>query len=241
MKQKRAQDGFTLVEVLVSASLVLIIVSIVYGSYFAVSKSAGLGERKLRLSEQILTILTKMDQQLRCCYVPQTEGAQDKKILGRPFFDGLSGSDKSADGVNYFKGQTKQAEGTTVRFITAKQISAQNPQGGGLFEICYRFDYLQKTLSVSQTRFLPAAEAETASTDFNVLFTNLSDMKLRFYDGQSWAGQWDWLQSRQLPVAVEIVFFVEDRLRQESMFENVTYIPCRALQNTESTDKKILF
>jgi type II secretory pathway component PulJ len=66
-----------LVEVLVAAAIIVTIVSMVYGSYFATAKSTEAYKAKMTLSGQTRKVLGQMARQIRCSYVGKTEERTD--------------------------------------------------------------------------------------------------------------------------------------------------------------------
>ena len=68
MKHGVNKDGFTLLEALVAMAIVVSIVSMVYGSYFATSKSADVYKARMTTSESAGGVLQQMARQIRCSY-----------------------------------------------------------------------------------------------------------------------------------------------------------------------------
>jgi len=68
MSSSSGKSGFTLVEILVAMAIIVTIVSMVYGSYFATSKSTQAYKSKITLSQQGRKVLEQMARQIRCSY-----------------------------------------------------------------------------------------------------------------------------------------------------------------------------
>jgi len=239
MKRAESESGFTIIELLISAALVLMIVSIVYGGYFATSKSVGLYGKKLESSGQALKILTKMNEQLRCCFAPRTtDSFKGTKLFDRLFIESLFDTENQAETVNYFNGRTAEADKVILSFVTTRALFPEYPGNRGLFEVCYKFDHLRRDFSISQTKFIPTAKTNPDQSSFRVLLKDISRMEFRFYDGLSWQDRWDYLECGRLPVAVGIRLFIRDNSSSEPEFKAVTYIPCQVLQSSSRKDKK---
>ncbi|MHC4632893.1 MAG: PulJ/GspJ family protein, partial [Planctomycetota bacterium] len=77
MSGSSGKRGFTLVEILVAMAIIVTIVSMVYGSYFATSKSAETCKAKMALSQQVRKVLQQMARQIRCSYADKAEELTD--------------------------------------------------------------------------------------------------------------------------------------------------------------------
>ena len=73
MKNRYGKNGFTLVEILVAMAIIVVIVSLVYGSYFATSKSTQAYKSRIALFQQGRKVLRQMARQIRCSYAGTTE------------------------------------------------------------------------------------------------------------------------------------------------------------------------
>jgi prepilin-type N-terminal cleavage/methylation domain-containing protein len=60
MNNKSNKNGFTLLEILVAMAIIVLIVSMVYGSYFATSKSAQACNTRIANSQQGRKLLEKV-------------------------------------------------------------------------------------------------------------------------------------------------------------------------------------
>jgi len=76
------RHGFTLLEILTALTIFLIIISVMYGSYISTTQSVNHCQTKITQAQEARSILTKMSQQLRCCYMPQSKA---QKLINNNF------------------------------------------------------------------------------------------------------------------------------------------------------------
>ncbi|MHC4244281.1 MAG: PulJ/GspJ family protein, partial [Planctomycetota bacterium] len=78
--RRRLRAGFTLIEILVAVTIIVTIVSMVYGSYFATAKSTDAYQARMTTSGQTRKVLDRMARQIRCSYIG--EAIEDKDLAG---------------------------------------------------------------------------------------------------------------------------------------------------------------
>ena len=76
----RSLSGFTLIEILVSVTIIATIVSMVYGSYFATAKSADVYKIRMTQSGRTRRVLDQMTRQIRCSYIGKV--IEDEDLAG---------------------------------------------------------------------------------------------------------------------------------------------------------------
>jgi len=228
MKQGVNKDGFTLIEALVAMTIVVSIVSMVYGSYFATSKSAEVYKAKMTTSESAGSALQQMARQIRCSYaraaadstasaekpLPKTQG-----ILEKP--------------VSYFKGGSSLPAGEILHLVTTAR--GLDELRDGLFDVVYKFDKSTHTLLVSQRRFVETPTDLVENRDFFPVIEGVESIELEFFDGSEWLDQWDFTQKKKSPRAVRISIVCEDENGRQCSYGTVAYVHClRNLNNKET-------
>ncbi|MHC4641136.1 MAG: type II secretion system protein GspJ [Planctomycetota bacterium] len=221
MKRRSVKNGFTLVEILIAVAIIAAIISMVYGSYFAASKSAQACETRIALSQQGRTLLEQMAQQIRCCYTgsvkehkyPDREASQKKEITPEQI-------------ISYFTGDSGEMGGEILYFVTTNGISEEQAAEDGLFEVVYKFDKHSNTLFFSQERFLNAPLSVAEKRNWQPVAENIESIELAFSDGQQWLQSWDFKEKRGLPVAVKINITSEDENYRQYHYGTTAYVCC---------------
>ena len=112
MSDKWRKNGFTLIEILIALTLIAAILSMVYGSYFATSRSTHVCQARINMCRQGRTALDQMARQIRCAYAGTAKdedlkesSTQQERIVredGADYFTGsrdASNGEISADGI----------------------------------------------------------------------------------------------------------------------------------------------
>ena len=195
----RFRTAFTLVEVLVAAAIIVTIVSMVYGSYFATAKSTDVYKVRMTLSGQTRKVLRQMARQIRCSYIGKT--IEDTGSAGT-FSQGERKIKVSP--IIFFNYEPDVPGGEILRLVTTNGLFCQEGQADGLFDVAYKFDKNSGTLSLSQRRFISTPEKLVEKRNWRPLLINVECIELDFFDGQQWLSKWDFKQKRKLPYAVKI-------------------------------------
>lgn len=232
MNGKWGKNGFTLVEILVAVALIAAVLSMVYGSYFATSRSAQVCQARIAMSHHARTTLDQMAQQIRCAYAgtmandadSRESGTQQTRIVPE-------GS------VSFFNGNPNATNGEILRLVTTNGFAEEEGPTNGLFEITYRFDRSTGVLSLSQGRFIGTAKKAEAR-NWRPVAKNIERLELEFFDGRQWLRRWDFKDKKKLPYAVRIEISYEDRDYQRYDYGTVAYISCR--KDRAGTDSETL-
>jgi type II secretion system protein J len=232
MNGKRGKNGFTLVEILVAVALIAAILSMVYGSYFATSRSAQVCQARIAMCHQGRTTLDQMAQQIRCAYAGTMANDADS---------GESGTQQTRTvpegSVRFFNGSPNAPNGEILRLVTTNGFDEEKGPTDGLFEITYRFDKSTGVLSLSQGRFIGTAQKAEAR-NWRPIAENIECLELTFFDGRKWQRSWDFKDKEKLPYAVRIEISYEDDDYKRYEYGTVAYISCR--RNRTGTDTETL-
>jgi len=233
MTHKADKTGFTLIEMLVAVAMIVTIVSMVYGSYSATSRSAEAYKARMTLADRARSVLQQMARQIRCCYGGAPADSTDPTKAALPKTAAiLQGS------VNYFKGGPSAPNGEILHLVTTSALLGE-PPGGGLFDAAYRFDRSTHTLFVSCTRFVQAPKGLVEERDWSPLIENVEHIELGFFDGRQWLGEWDFTRTKNLPAAVRIDIACRDENRRQCSYGTVAYISCFNTQNNKTASEMI--
>jgi prepilin-type N-terminal cleavage/methylation domain-containing protein len=207
MKNKPEKNGFSLVELLVAMTIIVAIVSMLYGSYFATSKSTQVYQSRIALSQQQRKLLGQMARQLRCSYAGYLDSNQDNP------------------------------DGEILQLVTTSGFLGNQVQAGGLFEAAYKFNKNKNILFLSQRKFTGTLETIAQKRNWQQIAGNISQFELKFFDGQQWLKSWSFNDRKKLPSAVKFDVTFEDENSRLHRYGTTVYLYCRENQNEETKDK----
>jgi len=219
------KPGFTLIEILIAVAIIVAIVSMVYGSYFATSKSAQIYQARIALSGQIRDALSQIAQQIRCAYAgsSQPQGApptQDEKLVAE-------------NKISYFNGNPDNPNGEVLYLITTSKILGSKLAREGLFEVTYKFDNSTATILRSQRKFVDTLKNTVRKKNWQPVISNVSRLELIFFDGHQWLSKWDFDKMGKLPNAVKISIACKNEHNQQHHYETAAYICCQKNQSKQ--------
>lgn len=221
MNNRSGKTGFTLVEILIAVAIIAAIIAMVYGSYFAASKSARACKIRIALSQKSRTLLEQMTRQIRCCYAgsakeykyPESKVTQQKKTTPESI-------------KSYFNGDSGEMGGEVLNLVTTSGISEEKAEEDGLFKVVYKFDKNSSTLSFSRERFVDTTNSSIDNRNWQPVAENIESIELAFFDGQQWLQSWDFKEKRELPLAVKINITCEDENCQQYHYGTTAYVCC---------------
>jgi len=238
-----ARPGFTLLELLVAAAMVAAILSMVYGSYFATSRSVEACEAKIALSQDARKVLEQMARQIRCSFAPASANSPDGAWSSAHASAISPGRDEPRSGQRqlvpktttcYFHGNQDGLSGEILHLVTTHPISWERDWTNGLFDVTYKFDGMRGQLSFSQERFIGTTKGLAQERSWQPILTNVDSVELRFFDGWRWLHKWDYKDKRQLPSAVEINITCANEEYQQCTYSTVAHICCQNNQDKKT-------
>ncbi|MFQ6035213.1 MAG: type II secretion system protein GspJ [Sedimentisphaerales bacterium] len=246
-----AKAGFTLLEILVAVTIIVAIVSMVYGSYIATIKSTQDYGAAIAVSQDTRAALAQITRQVRCVYVPQLV-SRPSSLVSRASYPTKSASKTKKlfpeEIPNYFSGNAEDLNGEVLHLVTTAGLprfcgdkftpakaGAESQSPYGLFEVAYRFDANMGVLSFSQQRFVQTPDSMTRSRNWQQVISGVESFKLAFFDGQKWLDKWDFKDRRRPPYAVKIDIICQDKNYRRCRYATVAYIPCQKGRNKKTT------
>ena len=233
MNSKSVKKGFTLIEILVAVAIIVTIVSMVYGSYFATSKSAQVRKKRIAMSQQGRELLGRMAQQIRCSYAGSFRKSTPPAVKGT-----LKKEVTLENTISYFNGNSGEMGGEILYLVTTNSILEQ--KSPGLFEVTYKFDKRSGTLFLCQDRFVDAPESVIEKKNWQPLAENIESIELAFYDGRQWLNTWDFKEKKTLPYAVKIIVTCQDENQRQYSYGTTAYICCRKNQGKKTTSERLV-
>ncbi len=232
MTHKADKTGFTLIEMLVAVAMIVTIVSMVYGSYSATSRSAEAYKVRMTLADRAHSALQQMARQIRCCYGGAPADSTDPAKAALPKTAAILQSP-----VNYFKGGPSAPNGEILHLVTTSALSGEPDLAGGLFDAAYRFDKSTHILFVSCTRFVQTPKGLVGERDWSPLIENVEHIELTFFDGRQWLGEWDFARRENLPAAVRIDIACRDENGRQCSYGTVAHICCFNTRNNKTASE----
>lgn len=242
LKSRSAKTGFTLLEILVAVGIIAVIVSMVYGSYFAAARSTEAYDVTIKVSEQARQVLGQMARQIRCAYTPQSAHRVEQKQQTSAALEQslrpeqpVSQHKSVVENVpDYFSGGVDGPSGKILQFVTTDGPSAGPQLANGLFEVIYRFDRSSRGLSLSQRKFIERLEGAADDRTWQPVLAGVERLEITFYDGQQWLTKWDFKEKRRPPEAVKIDITCEDKNYRRYRWATTAYVPCQPNQGRKT-------
>lgn len=208
MNSRQGNKAFTLIEMLVALAIVGLIVTMVYGSYAATSRSLSICNNRMTCSERAHLVLRLMARQIRCAYAPPFQ-ADVPSESGKGQNSRLPQNSISRTPTTVFRGDPYEPDGEILSFTTTGGLGLGPDRPGGLSRISYRYDARSGTLSVSCE---PCVRPFDNRRDAQVrpVLSGISSIELEFHDGRRWQQAWSSDKADRLPRAVRIGLTIID-------------------------------
>jgi type II secretion system protein J len=208
MSTRRDHPGFTLIEMIVSLTIIAAIMSMVYGSYAATTRSMDASGARMACEERACFALRLMARQLRCAYAPSSWSGSGDSAMSRATLDKTTGAASTPGAL--FRGDGGDPRGDILSFISSAGTAAGPNAACGLCRVTYRYDRAAATLAVSRENYNGPRGNRQSLGGFDTVLRNVASMELRFHDGQQWHETWDFRQRHVLPRAVNVRIVVTD-------------------------------
>jgi len=193
-----SRRGFTLIEILIAISLVLVLLSAMFGFLFDMLQSRAKVLEHVRQQQAATAIINRLEEELLTCVAGAGGGASDGA--------GVRGTDS----------------GIRVMFRSvAAGLATQgleNPDVVGDLQMAeYRFD--PNGLHVEGRRGTIRGR-EIESSSFSPLEGIVYKIRFRYHNGHDWCESFDSLESGQLPLAVEVAVWLRPLPEQLALSES---------------------
>ena len=201
--QWQRQGGFTLIEILVSISIIAITLATVYGVFSSVSSAKERLDQDSETYHKARVIFDRFGRELHGAYL----SSANKDSL-------LMGEKDTLDNVTFSFSTTAasplSSTGTGYALVTYTVTDDNEADDGS------------KVLLRSEKPLL--SEEDSSSLRVMRLAPGINYFNLRFYDGSSWQDSWD-SSSKGLPSLVEIEIRITDARGQEIPFLSAIRLP----------------
>ncbi len=182
---RRRSPGFTLIEVLISMSLLSMMMVLLFGSLKICTDSWEKGENKITAVNELAMVYNFFHQHLS---------------VAQPLWNDFSSEEKSLS----FQGNAH-----SLQFVSAMPASAGR-SGLQLFSVDLQSDNNDSFIKVTLSPFFPLAEGAAWHKEEEILISQVSDFSLAYFgsddllaiDEASWHDEW--LAKNSLPKLVKI-------------------------------------
>ncbi len=225
-------SAFTLVELMIAMAIIATIMTMVYGSYAATSRSLSVYDGRMTCSERAQLVLRLMARQIRCAYMPpsQTDSAMAPPSLAdhdNAPFRSVPQKDEPEPASVLFQGNAHEPRGEILRFATTGGFSLGPDRLVGLSCIAYRYDKPAGVLSISCEPHVPGLRQSEGQSAWRPILNGVRSIDLEFHNGRQWRYEWDTRETRRLPQAVRIAVAVTDENGRVYRYETTVPVACR--------------
>ncbi len=233
MIKNRNQSGFTLIEILIAMTMIVTIVSMVYGSYAATSEARNIYDSRLTCSGRAHLVLRLMSRQIRCAYAPTNEPNATES-------DERTDKIQIKETVEVFYGDAGNTRGQFLHFITTAGLGHTLTTQRGLSRIGYQYDQRTGTLSIDYGPYEKRSDTKKRIASWQPILYGVTAIEVEFHDGKQWQSQWRNRRTDELPRAVKITLTLLDDSNREHQFTTAVPILCRsksiALTSSQKTE-----
>ena len=230
MSDRKTNAGFTLIEMLVALAIIMGIVTMVYGSYVATTRSMDAHQGRMACSERAYLVLRLLGRQVRCAYVPLTD-PNDETPVSAPRRGATETRIRQAS--PWFWGNPRGRRGKILSFVTTGGPAAGPDVPPGLSRVTYLYDRTTATLSISMQEYVSLLRRSEDAGRTQPVLNNVTAVGLRFHDGKEWQDEWDYEKNDGLPHAVKLELTVVDENEREHHYDTTIGVMSRLHDENE--------
>lgn len=234
MRTGHQKKGFTLIEVIIAAAIIVSILSMLYGTYFTIARSTKAARSKQALSQQAQKTITQLARQIRCSYA--ATHSRDANKTGDRSRQKTEDTKKRFD---YFSGNANHLT-EILHLVTTNSFTASKDSPEGLFEVIYKFNKNEGVLYLNQEQFVGVTK-KTVKKQWIPIAENIHSLELKFFDGRLWSNKWIYKERQKLPDAVEINIAFEDQNGRTYECNTVANVYCASESDrkTQVADSRV--
>jgi len=212
VRHKAEHKAFTLIEMLVSLAIVSTIVTMVYGSYAATSRSLEVYSSRMACCERAQLALRLMARQIRCAYAPATA-------------------------PTVFQAEPQNLRGDLLSFATTSGFGLGLDRPVGISHVAYRYDSRARILSLRCEPGVYRQDSLRDSDTWRPMLTDVASIELKFHDGRNWQPRWDSTHGGRLPQAVKIVLSITDERGRHRHYATTVPVVCQKASQVQQVRK----
>jgi type II secretion system protein J len=220
----RRRHAFTLLELLVALSIIVLVLGAAYGAYAAATTSVARCRLRAAVERDARIVLRMIEREVRCvAYRPPDPKPQ------KPGGDSLLSEKARVPWVE----SSRDASECLLRVLTFGGMGDPDAPGSGQFVVTYRYDSPRKRLLRRQAdRMAPTTEDSDA--DWLCVAQNVESVRVFFFDQGQWSEGWDAQKESELPAAVRVELTLNDPDGAPHLFLAVADVPVRPFKTRET-------
>jgi type II secretory pathway component PulJ len=230
------REAFTLLEVIIALSMLVLILGSVYGTYTAATRSLAHSKPRHALQQQAGIFMQRIASEIRCCYA----GNRDKSP--QPSTKTIQRVEKKRfqqEDASLFEGREVSSGQSFLQFVTSAVASKREHNLGGLAIVEYMFDSSMNTLSRRKRRYIGGFEVDRINNNWIVILENVQAITVEYFNGKDWLKEWNSNDMKGLlPKAVGILLVMQSEDVGPLSFESTVQIVCRVKQSGGVTLQK---
>lgn len=198
MIRRQRKIGFTLIEMLISTTLIVLIVSVTYGTWIATARTTARLKSSLADAPIHRAIQNQISRQLRGCYVDDS-------------YDNLknaSTSDQNKKQV-IFQAKNNATDGVILQYLTTTGFFYGKDETLNLLAVRYRYNSQQQRLLYQQQPY-HSGKKPNWTDPWHTVSGKIASVSILCFDGKKWHDQWNYHKEEQLPHAVKITYTTID-------------------------------
>ncbi len=231
------REAFTLLEIIIALSMLVLILGSVYGTYTAAARSLAHSKPKHALQQQATVFLQRIASEIRCSYA----GYEDES---QPATNKIRSGERERleqEDSPLFEGEEVSSGRSFLQFVTSAVAPKREHSLGGLAIVQYMFDSSTNTLSRSKRRYIGGFEVDKDNYNWLVVLENVRSVSVEFFDGKDWLRQWNSNDMKGLlPEAVGISIVMQSEDIGPLSFVSAVRTVCRANKSGGVTVQKTI-
>ncbi len=215
MNDRSHDKAFTLIEMMISLAIVSLIVTMVYGSYAATSRTLDVYNSRLTCSERAHLVLRLLARQIRGACLPTPGAASTQAVPFSTSPEIRRGNPPLRNNIpqtsaDAFRGDPRAPRGEILCLTTTGGFAAGLDSRGGLSRITYRYEAQTGGLSISCAPLMYNSDQRRSPPVWRPVLSGVTSIELEFYDGRRWQPRWDGRETGAVPQAVRIALDLVD-------------------------------
>ena len=220
---KAKREAFTLLEIIIALSMLILILGSVYGTYSATTRTIERFEPRHALQQQAGIFMQRIASEIRCCYAGYKDKSSEPATNTKQKMQKIN---RQQEDVSLFIGTEVSSGQSFVQSVTSAVTSKREQSLGGLAIVEYMLDSSTNTLSRSKRRYIGGLEVDKDIYNWLVVLENSNDTE------------------GLLPTAIKISLVMQSEDVGPLSFASTVKIVCKAnklggitVQKTSESDK----